>query len=152
MIMKLNINDRAALAIRNNTKRVEIRVNKENSEHDYSKLKENDIIEFTSNNLGVFYVKVKEVNHYNSLEELFTIEGTRYTTQYTNDKVDYSGETKSIYFNFLNNINLDELEERAEQYLYEKQYYLSLLDYFGIYIKSQKNKNILDEIINKLQY
>ena len=69
-----------------------------------------------------------------------------------NDKVDYSGESKSIYFNFLNNINLDELEERAEQYLYEKQYYLSLLDYFGIYIKSQKNKNILDEIINKLQY
>ena len=67
-----------------------------------------------------------------------------------NDKVDYSGESKSIYFNFLNNINLDELEERAEQYLYEKQYYLSLLDYFGIYIKSQKNKNILDEIINKL--
>lgn len=52
MIMKLNINDRAALAIKNNTKRVEIRANKENSEHDYSKLKQNDIIEFTSNNLG----------------------------------------------------------------------------------------------------
>ena len=29
MIMKLNINDRAALAIKNNTKRVEIRANKE---------------------------------------------------------------------------------------------------------------------------
>ena len=86
MIMKLNINDRAALAIKNKTKRVEIRANKENSEHDYSKLKENDIIEFTSNNLDVFYVKVKEVNHYNSLEELFTLEGTRYTTSSTNDK------------------------------------------------------------------
>ena len=86
MIMKLNINDRAALAIKNNTKRVEIRANKENSEHDYSKLRQNDIIEFTSNDLGVFYVKVKEVNHYNSLEELFTLEGTRYTTSSTNDK------------------------------------------------------------------
>ena len=86
MIMKLNINDRAALAIRNNTKRVEIRVNKENSEHDYGKLKENDIIEFTSNNLGVFYVKVKEVNYYETLEELFTLEGTRYTTSSTDDK------------------------------------------------------------------
>lgn len=85
MIMKLNINDRAALAIKNNTKRVEIRTNKENSEHYYSMLKENDIIEFTSNALGVFYVKVKEVNHYNSLEELFTLEGTRYTTSSTND-------------------------------------------------------------------
>ena len=86
MIMKLNINDRAALAIKNKTKRVEIRANKENSELDYSKLKENDIIEFTSNDLGIFYVKVKEVNHYNSLEELFTLEGTRYTTSSTNDK------------------------------------------------------------------
>ena len=86
MIMKLNINDRASLAIRNNTKRVEIRANKENSEHDYSKLKENDIIEFTSSNLGIFYVKVKEVNHYDSLDELFTLEGTRYTTSSTDDK------------------------------------------------------------------
>ena len=86
MIMKLNINDRAALAIKNNTKRIEIRANKENGRHDYSNLKENDIIEFTSNNLGAFYVKVKEVNHYDTLEELFTLEGTRYTTSSTNDK------------------------------------------------------------------
>ena len=48
MIMKLNINDRAALAIKNGTKRIEIRANK-NNKHDYSSLKENDIIEFTSN-------------------------------------------------------------------------------------------------------
>ena len=86
MMMKLNINDRAAHAIKNKTKRVEIRVNKENSEHDYSKLKENDIIEFTSNNLGLFYVKVKEVNRYETIEELFTLEGTRYTISSTNDK------------------------------------------------------------------
>ena len=86
MIMKLNINDRAALAIKNNTKRVEIRANKENSEHDYSKLKQNDVIEFTSNNVGTFYVKVKEINHYKTLEELFTLEGTKYTTSSTNDK------------------------------------------------------------------
>ena len=84
-MMKLKINDRAALAIKNNTKRVEIRANK-NDEHDYSSLKENDIIEFTSNNLGVFYVKVKEVNHYNTLEELFTLEGTRYTSSSTDVK------------------------------------------------------------------
>ena len=91
--MKLNINDRAAIAIKNNTKRVEIRTNKDNK-HDYSKLKENDIIEFTSNDLGVFYVKVKEVNHYDSLEELFTLEGTRYTTSSTND---YKEAIKNIY-------------------------------------------------------
>ena len=38
MIIKLDINDRAALAIKNKTKRVEIRANTNN--HDYSKLKE----------------------------------------------------------------------------------------------------------------
>ena len=94
MIMKLNINDRAALAIKNKTKRVEIRANKKNSQHDYSKLKPNDIIEFTSNNIGVFYTKVKEINHYNSVEELLTLEGTRYTTSSTND-----------YQEAINNIN-----------------------------------------------
>jgi len=83
MIMKLTINDRAALAIKNKTKRVEIRANTDN--HDYSRLKENDIIEFNSNNLGIFYVKAKEINHYNTIEELLTLEGTRYTVSSTND-------------------------------------------------------------------
>lgn len=82
MIIKLNINDRAALAIKNNTKREEIRAYKK----DYSILKKNDIIEFNSDKLGIFYVKVKEVNYYKTLEELFTMEGTRYTTSSTNDK------------------------------------------------------------------
>ena len=85
MTMKLNINDRAALAIKNGSKKVEIRANKKDSSKDYGTLKTNDIIEFNSNNLGVFYVKVKEANCYNSLEELFTMEGTRYTTSSTND-------------------------------------------------------------------
>ena len=95
-MMKLNINDRAAKAIINNTKRVEIRVNKKNSKHDYSTLKENDVIEFTSKEIGVFYVKVKEVNHYNSLEELFTLEGTRYTSSSTNDKEEAIKSINSI--------------------------------------------------------
>ena len=83
MTIKLDINDRAALAIKNNEKRVEIRAN---TNYDYSKLKKNDVIEFNSSNLGIFYVKVKEVNHYDSLDELFTLEGTRYVTSSTNDK------------------------------------------------------------------
>ena len=91
--MKLSINDRAAQAIKNNTKRVEIRANKENSSHDYSTLKPNDIIEFTSNNLGTFYVQVTEVNYYLTLEELLILEGTRYTTSSTND---YNEAIKSI--------------------------------------------------------
>ena len=84
MTIKLDINDRAALAIKNNQKRVEIRAN--DNKYDYSKLNSNDIIEFNSNNIGIFYAKVKEANFYNSLEELFMLEGTRYTTSSTNDK------------------------------------------------------------------
>lgn len=83
MKIKLDINDRAALAIKNKTKRVEIRANTNN--HDYSLLKENDVIEFDSDVFGKFYVKVKEVNYYDTLEELLTLEGTRYTTSSTND-------------------------------------------------------------------
>ena len=93
MIMKLNINDRAALAIKNNTKRVEIRANKDNK-HDYNELKINDIIEFASNNLGKFYCRVEEVNYYETLEELLTLEGTRYTTSSTDD---YDEAIKNVY-------------------------------------------------------
>lgn len=97
MIIKLNINDRAALAMKNGTKKVEIRAGA-----NYDKLTYGDIIEFSSNNLGKFYVKVEGVNHYNSLDELFTLEGTRYTVSSTNDKkeailnVEKIGDYKNI--------------------------------------------------------
>ncbi len=93
MLIKLNINDRAAIAIRNKTKRIEIRANKID-EYDYSKVNVNDIIEFSSNSLGMFYVKVKEINYYKTLQELLTLEGTKYTTSSTND---YNEAIKNIY-------------------------------------------------------
>ena len=79
MVIKLDINDRAANAIRNGTKKVEIRSNVNDI-----KFRPDDIIEFTSNNIGVFYVRVEEVNYYKTIEELLTLEGTRYTTSSTN--------------------------------------------------------------------
>ena len=129
MMIKLNINNRAALAIKNKTKRVEIRANKENGEHVYSKLKENDIIEFTSNKLGVFYVKIKEVNHYETLEDLFTLEGTKYTTSSTNDKEEaiknvskLDGYEKAIKKNGVFAIHIEYLysENNVWEELYEK--------------------------------
>ena len=97
MIMKLNINDRAAVAMKNGTKKIEIRAGA-----NYDKLSCGDVIEFSSNNLGKFYVRVKGVNHYDSLDELFTLEGTRYTASSTNDKeeailnVEKIGDYKNI--------------------------------------------------------
>lgn len=81
MVYKLDINDRAALAIKNKTKRIEIRANEGN----INKIKIDDIIQFNSNNIGIFYTKVKEINYYESIEKLLTLEGTRYTTSSTDD-------------------------------------------------------------------
>lgn len=89
MVIKLDINDRAANAIKNGTKKVEIRANTNEI-----KFKTDDIIEFTSNNIGVFYVRVEEVNYYKMIEELLTLEGTRYTTSSTND---YNEAINNIY-------------------------------------------------------
>ncbi len=94
MIFKLDINDRAAFAIKNGTKRIEIRANKINSIIDYGKIKSGDIIEFTSNNLGRFYTLVVCNNYYKTIEELFMLEGTRYTVSSTND---YNEAINNIY-------------------------------------------------------
>lgn len=84
MKFKLNINDRAALAIKNKEKRVEIRANKSDSKIDYSSILEGDIIEFTSENIGTIYTRVEENNYYKTIEELLMLEGTKYTTSSTN--------------------------------------------------------------------
>ena len=86
--MKYNfdINNRAFKAIKNGTKRVEIRVTKLGDNHfDYGVLKKEDLIEFKSYDGESIICRVKDVNHYNSIEELLTMEGTRYTLSSTND-------------------------------------------------------------------
>ena len=129
MMIKLDINDRAAQAIKNKTKRIEIRAHKENDKYDYNKLRENDVIEFNSNNLGIFYARVKEVNHYDSLDELFTLEGTRYTTSSTSDKEEaiknvnqLEGYESAIQKSGVYAIHVEYLysENRVWQELYEK--------------------------------
>ena len=91
MTMKLNINDRAALAIKNGSKKVEIRANKKDSGKDYGTLKTNDIIEFNSKNLGELYVKVKEVNEYVKKGET-VISGSIYLNEELKENVKAMGE------------------------------------------------------------
>ena len=86
--MKYNfdINNRAFNAIKNKTKRVEIRATKLGDNHfDYGILKTGDVIEFKSFDGDIMECLVKDVNHYDSVEELLTLEGTRYTLSSTND-------------------------------------------------------------------
>ena len=93
MLIKLKINDRATLAIKNKTKRIEIRAN---NKPEYSLLKENDLIEFSSVSYGTYYCLVEEVNYYKTLEELYMLEGTRYTTSSTNDYNEAINNTNKI--------------------------------------------------------
>ena len=86
--MKYNfdINDRAFKAIKNKTKRVEIRTTKIGENHfDYGILKSGDEIEFKSYDGEIINCLVGDVNHYDSIEELLTLEGTRYTLSSMND-------------------------------------------------------------------
>ena len=86
MKYNLDINNRAFNAIKNKTKRVEIRTTKLGENHfDYCILKSGDEIEFQSYDSEIINCLVGDVNHYDSIEELLTLEGTRYTLSSTND-------------------------------------------------------------------
>ena len=93
MEYNLDINPRAFKAIKAKTKRVEIRATRLGNNHfDYSILKPNDIIIFTSNDEELKCL-ITEINWYKSIEELLTLEGTKYTLSSTDD---YEAGIKSI--------------------------------------------------------
>lgn len=92
MIYNLNLNNRAFNAIINKTKRIEIRTYTGNT--DYSKMLPNDKIIFQNDNKSKIVCLITEINYYKSIEELLTLEGTKYTTSSTND---YKEAINNIY-------------------------------------------------------
>lgn len=91
MKYNLDINDRAFNAIKNRTKRVEIRANTANN--DYSRYKVGDIIVFKNSNGETINCKINEINKYETIEKLLILEGTKYTLSSTDD---YNEGIKSI--------------------------------------------------------
>ena len=86
MKYRFEINDRAFKAIKNGTKRVEIRTSFASiDKFDYGLIKPKDIIEFKSSDNQIIRCLVKEINHYDTIEKLLMFEGTRYTLSSTND-------------------------------------------------------------------
>ena len=85
MQYRLNLNDRAFLAVKKGTKRVENRVKTDSSTVDYSKIKPNDIIIFMNSRNEELTCIVQENNWYKDEKELLIQEGTRYTLSSTND-------------------------------------------------------------------
>ncbi len=92
MKYNLNLNDRAFNAIINGTKKIEIRADTEN--HNYGKFNSGDFICFTNPSNETITCKIIEINHYDTVEELLTLEGTRYTTSSTDD---YKEAVERIY-------------------------------------------------------
>ena len=93
MLYKLDINNRAFKAIKEGRKKVEIRATKLDNSFDYSILKINDEIEFTSYDKEIILCKIIKINWYSSIEELLTIEVTKYTLSSTDN---YEEGIKSI--------------------------------------------------------
>ncbi len=91
----LNLNDRAFNAIISGTKKIEIRANTEN--HNYEKFNSGDFICFTNSSNETITCKIIEINHYNTAEELLTLEGTRYTTSSTDDYKEAVARIYSLY-------------------------------------------------------
>ena len=80
-----DLNDRAFNAIIEGTKKVEIRVTKLDGSFDYSILKENDFVRFINSKNKRIKCKIVKVNWYQTIEELLTVEGTKYTLSSTDD-------------------------------------------------------------------
>ncbi len=80
-----NLNDRAFNAISEGRKKVEIRVTKLDGSFDYSILKENDLIRFTNSKNKRIKCKVTKISWYQTIEELLTTEGTKYTLSSTDN-------------------------------------------------------------------
>jgi len=82
---ELKINDRAFKAIKDGRKKVEIRVTKVGTGFDYSILKVGDFINFTSYDKEKMICEIVKINWYETIEELLTKEGTKYTLSSTDD-------------------------------------------------------------------
>lgn len=123
----LDLNDRAFNAIINKTKRIEIRANTKNN--NYSKYEVGDIIVFNNSENKTINCRIKEINKYESIEQLLTLEGTKYTLSSTNN---YEDGIKSI--NSLNGY---------KESIKENGVYAIHIEYL------YSDENIWDELYNK---
>lgn len=136
----LKLNDRAFKAVKNRTKRVEIRTNDGNE--DYSKFNTNDIIVFKNSEEETINCKITEINYYKTIEELLMLEGTKDTLSSTND---YDEGIKSI--NSLN--GYEDAIKKFGVYAIHIQYLYSDKDIWDeLYEKSVEKQKICD-ISNK---
>lgn len=103
-IHKLNLNNRAFDAIIDGNKMIELRASSD--EHNYNDINIKDKIIFSNEKDEEIMCEVISNNHYDSLEELLMLEGTRYTTSSTNN---YNEAIKNV-------LSLDGYSQRIKKY------------------------------------
>ena len=123
-----DINDRAFNAIKNETKKVEIRVTKLDGSFDYSILKQNDLISFVNSNKEKILCKILKVNWYRTIEELLTVEGTKYTLSST-DNFDDGVKSINSFDGYTNGIKVNGVYAIHIEYLLD-EWFIKLLYYF----------------------
>ena len=130
MQYNFDINPRAFKAIKERTKRVEIRATKLGDNHfDYSILKPNDTIIFTSKNEKLKCL-ITEINWYKSIEELLMLEGTKYTLSSTDDYDEginsinsLDGYVEAIKINGVYAIHIEPIVNSIYDMKLQKEYY-----------------------------
>ena len=127
---QLDINDRAFLAIKNGTKKVEIRVTTDKLKKDYGKYKVGEYITFINSNRERLKCIIKEINWYKNERELLTLEGTKFTLSSTNDIEEgiksinsYKNYTEGIKKNGIYAIHIEPVYNNIIDMKLQKEYY-----------------------------
>lgn len=132
---QLDINDRAFLAIKNRTKKIEIRVTTNKLNKDYGKYQVGEYITFINSNSERLKCIIKEINWYNSERELLILEGTKFTLSSTNDIEEgiksinsYKNYTEGIKKNGIYAIHIEPVYNNIIDMKLQKEYYNYIKD------------------------
>lgn len=127
---QLDINDRAFLAIKNGTKKVEIRVTTDKLKKDYGKYQVGEYVTFINSNSERLKCIIKEINWYKNERELLTLEGTKLTLSSTNDIEEgiksinsYKNYTEGIKKNGIYAIHIEPVINNIFDMKLQKEYY-----------------------------
>ena len=134
-IINLDINDQAFKAIKNDIKKVEIRVTTNKKKKDYGNINSGDIIIFSNSKNERLKCKVIENIWYKNEKELLMVEGTKYTLSSTNDFQigvksinSFKNYTQGIKENGIYAIHIKCIEVNNFDMKLKKEYYNSVIN------------------------
>ena len=167
---QLDINDRAFLAIKNGTKKVEIRVTTDKLNKDYGKYQVGEYITFINSNNEELKCIIKEINWYQDERQLLTLEGTKFTLSSTNDIEEgiksinsYKNYKEGIKENGIYAIHIEPIVNNIIDMKLQKEYYdyikngtkrikIKINDVIRFHLINNENEFIKVKVIGLLKY